>query len=113
MNKRSEPRSMLIINNFGTHLSKDLKEICEETKVDLMYLAPYLSDLSPIKESFNRLKQWMRRNKALSLCFKRMFEGFFHLVIKLVVTPEDAKGYFRFIKINVIKEDQDINYNEL
>jgi putative transposase len=47
---------MLIMDNFGTHLSKDLKEMCEEIKVDLMYLAPYSPDLSPIKESFNRLK---------------------------------------------------------
>jgi hypothetical protein len=55
----------------------------------------------------------MRRNRALSLCFKRMFERFFHLIIKLAITSEDTRGYFRFTKISVIKEDQDINYNEL
>jgi hypothetical protein len=85
----------------------------EETKIDLMYLAPYSLDLSPIEESFNKLKQWMRRNRALSLCFKGIFEGFFHLVIKLAIIPENVKGYFRFTRISVTEEDQDINYNKL
>jgi hypothetical protein len=96
---------MLIMDNFGTHLLKDLKEIYKETKVDLIYLAPYSPDLSLIKESFNKLKQWIRRNRALSLYFKRMFEGFFHLVIKLVITPKDTRGYFRSTKISMTKED--------
>jgi transposase len=47
---------MLIIDNFSTHLLKDLKEIYEEIEIDLMYLAPYSLDLSPIKEFFNKLK---------------------------------------------------------
>jgi hypothetical protein len=42
-----------------------------------------------------------------------MFKGFFHLIIKLAVTAENAKGYFRSTKISVTKEDQDINYDEL
>jgi hypothetical protein len=104
---------MLVMDNFGTHLPEDLKEMCEEAEVDLVYLAPYSPDLSPIKESFNKLKQWMRRNKALSLCFKGMFEGFFHLAIKLAITPKDARGYFRSTGISVTEEDQDINYNKL
>jgi hypothetical protein len=85
---------MLIIDNFSTHLLKDLREIYNEIKVDLVYLAPYLLDLSLIKESFNGLKQWIRRNKALSLYFKKMFKGFFYLVVKLTITPKDARGYF-------------------
>jgi transposase len=47
---------MLIIDNFLTYLPEDLAQIYEEVEVDLIYLPPYSPDLSPIKESFNRLK---------------------------------------------------------
>jgi hypothetical protein len=72
-----------------------------------MYLPPYSPDLSPIEESFNRLKQWMRRNRALSASFEGMFEGFFHLAVKLAATPENARGYFRSARISVTEEDQE------
>jgi hypothetical protein len=55
----------------------------------------------------------MRRNRALSSSFEGIFKGFFHLIIKLIVTAEDARGYFRSTKISVTKKDQDINYDEL
>jgi transposase len=96
---------MLIMDNFLTYLLIDLKQMCEEAEVDFIYLPPYSPDLSPIEESFNRLKQWMRRNRALSTSFEGMFKGFFHLVVKLAVTPEDAKGYFRSARISVTEED--------
>jgi transposase len=68
--------------------------MCDETEVDLIYLPPYSLDLSLIKKSFNRLKQWIRRNKALSTSFERIFKGFFHLIIKLTVTTKNVRGYF-------------------
>jgi hypothetical protein len=34
-----------------------------------------------------------------------MFEGFFHLAVKLAVTPKDARGYFRSARISVTEED--------
>jgi transposase len=57
INKRPRPRLILIIDNFGIYLLEDLKEIYNEVEVDLVYLALYLLDLSPIKELFNGLKQ--------------------------------------------------------
>jgi transposase len=57
MNPYPGPRSMLIINNIRPHLPEDIPQICEEAKVDLIYLPSYSPDLSPIEESFNRLKQ--------------------------------------------------------
>jgi transposase len=68
---------MLIMDNVRPHLAEDVAQMYEEAEVDLIYLPPYSLDLSPIEESFNRLKQWMRRNRALSQSFEGMFEGFF------------------------------------
>jgi transposase len=47
---------MLIMDNFLIYLLEDLAQMCEETKINLIYLPPYSPDLSPIEESFNRLK---------------------------------------------------------
>jgi hypothetical protein len=47
----------------------------------------------------------MRRNRALSASFKRIFKGFFHLAVKLAVTFKDIRSYFRSAEINIIKED--------
>jgi transposase len=52
---------MLEMDNVRPHLPEDVAQMCEEAEVDPIYLPPYSPDLSPI-ESFNRLKQWMRRN---------------------------------------------------
>lgn len=56
MNPRPGPRSMLIMDNVCLHLPEDIAQMCEEAEVDLIYLPPYSLDLSPIEESFNRLK---------------------------------------------------------
>jgi transposase len=96
---------MLVMDNVRPHLPEDVAQMCEEAEVDLIYLPLYSPDLSPIEESFNRLKQWMRRNRALSQSFKEMFEGFFHLAVKLAVISKDAKGYFRSAGISVTEED--------
>jgi DDE superfamily endonuclease len=101
------------MDNVRPHLSEDIPQMCEEAEVDLIYLPPYSPDLSPIEESFNGLKQWMRRNRALSTSFEGMFKGFFHLAVKLAVTPENARDYFRSAGISVTEEDQDIDYDEL
>jgi hypothetical protein len=87
--------------------------MCKEAEVDLIYLPPYSLNLSPIEESFKGLKQWIRRNRALSQNFEGMFKGFFHLAVKLAVTSKDVRGYFRSAGISVIEEDQDIDYDEL
>jgi hypothetical protein len=42
-----------------------------------------------------------------------MFKRFFHLAVKLTVIFKNIKGYFRSAEISVIKENQDIDYNEL
>jgi hypothetical protein len=56
MNSRLGPRLILIINNVRPYLLEDVAQICEEAKVNLIYLLPYLLNLSLIEKSFNRLK---------------------------------------------------------
>jgi transposase len=56
MNPRLGPRLMLVIDNVRSYLPEDVAQMCEEAEVDLIYLPPYLPDLSLIEESFNELK---------------------------------------------------------
>ena len=62
MNLFPGPRSVLMLDNIGTHLSEDLAAMYEEAGVRLEYLPPYSSDYNPIEESFSALKAWIRRN---------------------------------------------------
>ena len=56
MNLFPGPRSVLVLDNVGTHLSEDLAAMCEEAGVRLEYLPLYLPDYNPIEESFSALK---------------------------------------------------------
>jgi hypothetical protein len=42
-----------------------------------------------------------------------MFKGIFRLAVKLAVTTEDCRGYFRSARISMAEEDQDIDNDEL
>jgi transposase len=56
MNLFPGPRSVLVLDNVGTHLSEDLAAMCEEAGVRLEYLSSYSPDYNPIEESFSALK---------------------------------------------------------
>jgi transposase len=116
--KRSERWSILPAIGINGYLDYDifqkmLRRCVKKRGLTLCTYHLISPDLSPIEESFNGLKQWMRRNRALSQSFEGMFEGFFHLAVKLAVTSEDARGYFRSAGISVTEEDQDVDYDEL
>ena len=49
-------RSVLILDNVNSYLSKDLTTIYEEAGVRLEYLPLYSPDYNPIEESFFTLK---------------------------------------------------------
>ena len=60
-----------------------------------MYLSPYSPDLNPIEESFNSIKQWLRRNHALAVQLGPDRDAFLELAIQLSISPDKARAYFR------------------
>jgi len=113
MNPFPGPRSVLVLDNVGTHLSEDLAAMCEEAGVHLEYLPPYLPDYNPIEESFSALKAWMRRNRELVSAFEPFFEGYMHLAVQMACNRKAVRGFFRWASIDVNEEDEDVDYTEL
>ena len=50
------------MDNASYRLSSNIKELCENAGVKLVYLSPYSPDLNPIEELFSQLKAFVRRH---------------------------------------------------
>lgn len=56
------PKSVVIMDNCGTHRDYSIEEAIEEAGCRIMYLPPYSPDLNPIELTFGVLKAWIRRH---------------------------------------------------
>lgn len=54
------PRSVIIMDNCGTHGDLSIEEAITEAGCVLKYLPPYSPDLNPIELIFGVLKKWIR-----------------------------------------------------
>src|SRR4029078_6027083 len=50
----------VIMTNFGSHKSAELRRIIRAAGARLWYLPPYSPDLNPIEQAFAKIKHWMR-----------------------------------------------------
>jgi len=70
-------RSVLMIMR-GFICSEELQQMCNEAGVLLIYLIPYSLDYNPIEQSFNQIKQWVRKNRdsySIALALKTPSNG--------------------------------------
>jgi transposase len=51
-----EPKSVLVMDNASFHRSDQIKQLCYDAGVKLIYLPPYSPDFNPIEEFFAELK---------------------------------------------------------
>jgi transposase len=59
--KWPEPKSVLIMDNASFHRTDEVKHLCADAGVKLIFLPPYSPDLNPIEEFFAQLKARVRR----------------------------------------------------
>lgn len=57
-----EPKSVIVMDNASWHHSVELRQMCEDAGVKLMYLPPYSPDFNPIEEFFSVLKKFIKRH---------------------------------------------------
>ena len=113
MNRFPLPRSVLIIDNVSTHYSPLVAHLCRKAGVLIEFLPPYSPDLSPIEESFNVLKAWMRRNRELAKPFIDCYDLFLHVAIVQYDFRSSARNLFRGCGIEVSDEDNNKDYDIL
>jgi transposase len=93
-NEERPPRSVLVMDNARIHCSEELQEMCNEAGVLLVYLPPYSPDYNPIEQSFNQIKQWMRKSRdKLQHCDS--FEDFFQWALEDFNVTGDPGSHFR------------------
>jgi transposase len=107
------PRSVLVMDNASVHHTPELRQMCEEAGVVLLYLPPYSPDFNPIETSFSALKAWMRRNRELASEFSDYLEGFLRLAVQQCGIEANAKSYFRACGIGVDETNVDVLYHTL
>lgn len=97
-----EPKSVLVMDNASFHHSDQVKHLCSNAGVKLLYLPPY-SPGNPIGEFFAELKCYIK--KAWPSYEKNPDQGFHNFLRKCVddvgARQESAEGHFRHVGITI------------
>ena len=56
-----QPKSVLVMDNASFHHRPNIKQMCDDAGVILVYASPYSPDLNPIEEFFAELKAFVKK----------------------------------------------------
>lgn len=84
-----EKNSCIVMDNAPIHHRGEIKQLCDQFGVRLLYLAPYSPDFNPIEKAFFVIKNRLRRTKALIGQFTTEEEAhIIHTTAEDVITPK-------------------------
>ena len=85
-----KPGQIVVVDNLKVHYSDRAQQVIEAAGAELWYLPPYSPDLTPIEESFSKLKAFLRSAEARTLedHSTAIWAGL------RTITPQDAAGWF-------------------
>jgi transposase len=81
---------VVVLDNLGAHRGRRVRELVEARGCELLSLAPYSPDFSPIEEAFSEVKALLRKAKARER--GALVEAIGRALS--AVTAEDARGFF-------------------
>jgi transposase len=81
---------IVVMDNLRVHKGARVRQLIEEKGCQVLFLPAYSPDLSPIEETFSKIKAFLRRAKA------RTHEALEEAIRQalLTVTAQDAHGWF-------------------
>ncbi len=82
---------IVILDNLAAHKSAKVEQLIQQRGCQLLFLPSYSPDLSPIEETFSKLKAYLRRAGARTREARHLAIG----QALLTVTAQDAQGWFR------------------
>lgn len=84
------PGDIVVMDNLSCHKTETVRQLIQAHGATLLFLPPYSPDLSPIEQAFSKLKQALRRRRALT------FDALLDAIAAALqtVSPTDAIGYF-------------------
>ena len=81
----------VVMDNMRSHHVKQVREILNDARINLLYLPPYSPDLNPIEEMWSKLKAVLRRIKVrISADLPAAIAYAFN-----AIRPSDCSGWFR------------------
>lgn len=63
--KNRRERLTVILDNASFHKGKDIEELFEKSRINLIYLPPYSPDLNPIEHKWAQLKSKIRKYRDM------------------------------------------------
>lgn len=86
-----EAGDVVVLDNLSSHKLKEVRELIEARKAEVLYLPPYSPDLNPIKKAWAKIKQHLRSVRA------RTAEELDQAITDAIalITPENATAWFR------------------
>lgn len=87
----SDNNKVLVMDNLPVHHAKSVKKFVDDNNIKILFLPPYSPELNPIEESFSKIKQYIKKQKARNCAdlITAIKDGF------NTITEKDAAGYFR------------------
>ena len=82
--------AIVLMDNLSCHKAESVRHLIEARAASVLFVPAYSPDCSPIEQAFSKLKQSLRRTKALT------FEAFLDAIAAALqtISPSDAIGYF-------------------
>jgi transposase len=81
---------IVLMDNLTCHKADSVRRLIEAQGASVLFIPAYSPDFSPIEQAFSKLKQFLRRTKALT------FESLLDAIATPLqtISPNDAIGYF-------------------
>ena len=81
---------VVVMDNASVHKNEDIRTLIEATGAKLLYLPPYSPELNPIELAWNKIKQFLRTQKARTL--DALYQAYANALT--CISQQDAKGFF-------------------
>jgi transposase len=91
---------VVVLDNLGAHRASRIEEVAEARGAQVLWLAPYSPDFSPIEQCWSKIKAYLRGAKART---QEQLDQALAAAIKLV-TKSDIRGWFKHCGYSLARE---------
>lgn len=91
---------VVVLDNLGAHRASRIEEVAEARGAQVLWLAPYSPDFSPIEQCWSKIKAYLRGAKART---QEQLDQALAAAIKMV-TKSDIRGWFKHCGYSLARE---------
>ena len=81
----------VVMDNAPVHKVEGIKALIEKTGAKLIYLPPYSPELNPIELAWNKIKQFLRKQKARTV--DKLYEAYSDALKE--ISKEDSENFVK------------------